>query len=125
MVDRVQAIKWESVSGGGTDEDTVPTEIDFNEDGLDMRSAFLQNDTSADKDVTISRDASDNLTFTDKVIGSVKTLTELAAASAVGHPWQVTSGNTLTIDAGRQFDHIGRFKIDGRVALNGRFALGL
>ena len=81
MVDRVQAVKWESPSQGGTQEDTVPTELNVNEDGLDARSFFLQNDSSADSDVEISRDASDNMTFKDGVVSGTKTLTELLTGS--------------------------------------------
>jgi len=79
MADRVQSIKWESPSGGGTQTDTVPTEINPNEDGLDARSLFLQNDSSADSTVEVSRDASDNMTFKDGVVTGTKTLTELLA----------------------------------------------
>lgn len=82
MVDRVQAHKWESSDQGGTDDDPLPSEIDPNEDGLDQRAAFLQNDTSADSDVYVSRDASDNMTFTDKVLGT-KTLSDLFGDSDV------------------------------------------
>jgi hypothetical protein len=82
MVDRVQAIKWEDASHGGTEDDYTPTEIDPNEDGLEMRAVFLQNDTSRDKNVYVSRDADDNLIFIDKVVGGVKTLTELLAGGS-------------------------------------------
>ena len=81
MTDRVQSIKWESPSGGGTQTDTVPTEINPNEDGLDARSLFLQNDSSADSNVEVSRDASNNMTFKDGVVAGTKTLTELLAGS--------------------------------------------
>jgi hypothetical protein len=83
MADRVQSIKWESPSGGGTQTDTVPTEINPNEDGLDARSLFLQNDSSADSNVEVSRDASNNMTFKDGVIAGTKTLTELLAGAGI------------------------------------------
>lgn len=86
MVDRVQVIKWESISEGGSQDDSVPTEINSNEDGLDMRSAFLQNDTSSDKAVNVSRDASDNMTFEDPVVGEVKTLADLLAGGSAFNP---------------------------------------
>jgi len=81
MVDRVQAHKWESSDQGGTDDDPLPSEIDPNADGLDARSSFYQSDTSADSDVYVSRDNSDNLTFKDKVVSGEKTLSELLAGA--------------------------------------------
>ena len=83
MADRVQAVKWESPSQGGTQEDMVPTELDVNEDGLDARALFLQNDSSSDSTVSISRDASNNLTFEDPVVGATKTLTQLLAGGGI------------------------------------------
>jgi len=77
MADRTQAIKWESPSKGGTETDTVPTEINPNQDGLDARSSFFQNDTSEDGTVEVSRDSSDNMTFKDGVVSGTKTLTDL------------------------------------------------
>lgn len=58
------------------------TQFDRNSDAADMRGAYLQNDTSNDTVVVITRDASDNLTFADPVLGLTKTLTQLAAASS-------------------------------------------
>lgn len=58
------------------------TEFDSNADAADVRGVFLQNDTSDDATVLVSRDASDNLTFTDPVLGATKTLSQLAAASS-------------------------------------------
>jgi len=81
MADRVQAVKWERPSTGGTETDTVPTEIDTNEDSLDARGLYIQNDTSADDTVLVSRDSSNNMTFKDGVVSGVKTLTELVAGS--------------------------------------------
>ncbi len=127
MVDRVQAHKWESSDQGGTDDDPLPSEIDPNTDGLDARASFYQNDSSSDSDVFISRDASDNLTFVDKVVGSTKTLTDLLAGGGgvEGHIFEIPNGSTLTINAGRQFDHLGRFGVGGRKVIDGRFVLGI
>lgn len=125
MVDRVQAVKWESPGQGGTQEDMVPTEIDVNEDGLDARGLFIQDDSSSDKKVFISRDASGNMTFQDDVVPGIKTLADLLAAAIAGHPFKVDSGETLTITEDRQFDHLGRFPVDGRLVINGRFVLGI
>lgn len=79
MVDRTQAIKWESPAHGGTEEDLTPAEIDVHEDFLDCRGVSIQNDTSDDEAVLISRDAEGNMTFIDPVYGLTATLTELAA----------------------------------------------
>jgi len=81
-VDRVSAIKWESPSRGGTEDDLTPTEIDFNEDHLDCRGVTVQNDTSSDDTVGMSRDVDDNLNFRDTVYGATITLSELATAGA-------------------------------------------
>jgi hypothetical protein len=77
MVDRVQVVKWESPSQGGTQEDTVPTEIDPNEDGLDARGLFIQDDESADNDVGLGRDELGNLILFDKLAGTALTLSEI------------------------------------------------
>jgi len=86
MVDRVQAQKWESSDQGGQDDEPLPCEIDVNEDGLDARAYFLQNDTSSDSDVLVSRDASDNMIFQDKVVSGVKTLADLVAGGTAFDP---------------------------------------
>lgn len=57
-------------------------ESDINADAVDVRGVYLQNDTSNDALVLVSRDASNNLTFTDPVLGATKTLSQLAAASS-------------------------------------------
>ena len=53
-----------------------------NADAVDVRGAYIQNDSSNDASVLITRDASNNLTFTDPVVGVTKTLTQLSAASS-------------------------------------------
>jgi hypothetical protein len=81
MVDRVQAIKWETPAHGGTQEDLVPTEIDVHEDYLDCRGVAIQGATSNDSNVLVSRDGAGNMTFQD-VVTSAKTLADLAAGGA-------------------------------------------
>jgi hypothetical protein len=78
--DRVQSIKWESPAHGGTEEDLTPSEIDVHEDFLDCRGVAIQDDTSDDEVVRISRDAAGNMNFIDPITG-LKTLEELAASS--------------------------------------------
>ena len=82
MVDRVQVQKWESVGGGGTDDEPLPGQINPNEDGLDCRSVFIQNDSSKDSTVEISRDGSDNMTFKDPVTGTTYTLSQLTTGGS-------------------------------------------
>lgn len=43
----------------------------------------------------------------------------------IGQIFSIANGESLTIPAGRQFDHLGRFIINGRKIINGRFTLGI
>ena len=83
MADRVRVQKREYGSKGGDPLDDVPfiDEIEPNEDGIDCRSVFLQNDTSEDSNVEVSRDSSDNMTFKDGPNSSAVTLTNLLSGS--------------------------------------------
>ncbi len=74
--------------------------------------------------VAIGRDGSGNLVFQDDIVSGTRTLTQLLEGGDIGHPFEIANGDTLTIDAGRQLDHIGRVKIDGRAEVDGRFTLG-
>lgn len=64
-------------SAEGFEEDFDP-----NSDAIDTRGLYIQNDGSADTSVLITRDASNNLTFTDPVIGITKTLSQLSAGGS-------------------------------------------
>lgn len=55
-------------------------ESDRNNDAIDVAGVYIQSATSNDASVLITRDASDNLTFTDPVLALTKTLSQLAAA---------------------------------------------
>jgi len=79
-------MKLESPATGGTQDDAFPTEADPNEDYPDVRGVTIQNDSSNDEDVVISRDASDNLTFQDKVVSGTKTLADLVAGGTAFDP---------------------------------------
>lgn len=83
MADRVRVTKYEYASKGGdaSDETDYLDEIDPNDDGVDARALYLQNDSSEDSNVEISRDTSSNMTFKDGVVSGTKTLTELLAGS--------------------------------------------
>lgn len=78
-VDRVKPLKIESPDSGGTETDDFPTSVDKNEDFLDCRGITIQDDSSDDDAVRVSRDGND-MTFLDKN-NTVKTLTELVAGS--------------------------------------------
>lgn len=78
MSDRVRPLKMET-SLRGTELDEFPTALDPSEDHVEARGMFLQNDTSDDEVVGVSRDASNNMTF-DDTANSV-TLTDLVAGT--------------------------------------------
>lgn len=82
MADRVGVIKWESPAGGGTETDLVPTEIDQNEDHIGARGLFIQDDSSADEVVHLTRDASDRMTFKDGDNPTPVTLLDLVTGGA-------------------------------------------
>ncbi len=80
-MDRIRPLKMESPATGGTQDDEVPYEVEPNQDYADLRGITLQNDSSNDEDVVLSRDASDNMTFMDKVVSGTKTLSDLLAGA--------------------------------------------
>lgn len=65
------------------DNPTEGYEQDFdpNTDAANVRGVYIQKDTGNDTAVVVTRDASDNMTFTDAVTGT-KTLAQLATASS-------------------------------------------
>lgn len=83
MVDRVIPVKREQSDLGGDGADDVPFDapLNQNEDGLSARAYFIQNDSSNDSSVIVSRDASNNMTFTDPSVGT-KTLSQILNPSA-------------------------------------------
>jgi len=56
--------------------------FDHNSDAVDARGVYVQNDTSDNTSVLISRDASNNMTFADGVVSGTKTLTDLLNAGS-------------------------------------------
>ncbi len=102
MVDRIKPLKLESPDSGGTETDDFPTSVDKNEDFLDCRGVTIQDDSSDDDDVRMSRDG-DNLTFVDKS-NTVKTLTDLTtggslpSASQVGQILFSVNGTSFTVE---------------------------
>jgi hypothetical protein len=81
-MDRVRALKIEHPSSGGTEIDEEPNSLDINEDYLDARGVTLQDDSSDDEDVVLSRDSAGNMTFADQNT-TTKTLAELASGSGM------------------------------------------
>lgn len=77
-VERVQPVVRESTALGGdsNDETDTPHPVNPNEDGIETRRVYLQNDTSRDSAVYVDRDASDNGVLVD-VTGS-RTFSSLA-----------------------------------------------
>jgi hypothetical protein len=81
MVDRVRPLKLENPNSGGTQTDLYPTAANPNQDHLDVRGVVIQNDSSNDEVVRITRDASDRATFEDSENTTPLTLTDLAAGT--------------------------------------------
>lgn len=97
-MDRVQAIKWESPAHGGTQTDQTPTELDVHEDHLECRGVVIQDDTSDDEDVGVTRDASGNLMFRDKVVSGEKSLADVMSGGTAFDPGKLlitTEGGLL------------------------------
>jgi hypothetical protein len=80
--ERVRPLKIESIDRGGGEEDEFPTSLDPQEDVVDAHGLAIQNSTSDDEDVMITRDASNNMVFQDGVVSGSKTLTQLLAGGA-------------------------------------------
>ena len=79
-IDRVRALKMET-DARGTQIDEFPTALNPKEDFVEARGFAIQNDTSDDENVLVSRDSSNNMTFQDGVVSGSKTLTELVSGS--------------------------------------------
>ena len=78
-MDRVRPLKFEDPATGGTQEDEFPTSLDPNEDAVDAHGLVLQDDSSDDEQVTVTRDGSGNMVLTDVQNPAGKTLTSLAS----------------------------------------------
>jgi hypothetical protein len=88
MANRIPPLKNDPVEGFEED-------FDPNADAIDVRGVHVQNDTSNDATTLLSRDASNNMTFTDSVAGSY-TLAQLAAGGSGLTPTQHENLDTLT-----------------------------
>jgi hypothetical protein len=74
--DRVVPVKIESTDLGGDQNDAFYVPADTNSDHLEARGYVIQNDTSRDDQVGISRDSGDNLLLWDPNAG-IQTLSDL------------------------------------------------
>lgn len=86
----------------GTETDEFPTALDPNEDHVETRGVFLQNNLSTDEVVHVTRDSSDRLTFADTENTTPVTLTQtlsgaLPAATEVGQFLYSYDGSTFEI----------------------------
>lgn len=64
-MDRVRPRKLESPVTGGTQLDSFDTDLNPNEDYVDVRGVAIQSDTSNDEAVLLDRDSSGNMMFQD------------------------------------------------------------
>ena len=71
---RIQIQYWDEANG-------APAVIDPNAHEPDVRGLYIQDDTSDDENVLVSRDSSGNMTFKDVVQSTAKTLTDLVAGT--------------------------------------------
>lgn len=86
----------------GTELDEFPTALNPNEDHVDARGVFVQNDTSGDEVVHLTRDASNRLVFTDADNVTPVTLSQavsgaLPPATEVGQFLYSYDGSTFEI----------------------------
>jgi hypothetical protein len=121
VADRVQVLKWESTSKGGSSDEEFHDEIDTNEDGLDARAYHIQNDSSADSTVVISRDSSNNMTFADGVVSGTKTLQDLLESGEDDDQVEdnVADGEVFTVKEDHQHIIYDEFKVIGEYVVRG------
>lgn len=118
--DRVRSLKIEKPSTGGTQTDIYPSTVNTNEDALDVRGLVIQNDTSDDENVIISRDASDNMTFKDGVVSGEQTLSDLLEGGDDDQVKDnVPDGETFTVKDEHQHIIYNEFRVAGEYIVNG------
>ena len=98
--DRVQLLKNEAPSDGGTEEHFAPAQLNPNEDGIDIRGLFLQWLTGSDEAVYISRDVDGNIIFRDKKDETEYTLDQLFGS-------KITSADTTPRYLGAAIETVG------------------
>lgn len=81
-MDKVYPAKMETPDGG-TELDMDFVEVDQNQDGLSCRGYILQDDSSDDENVVLTRDNSGNLTLKDIANPTEVTLSNLLAGGGI------------------------------------------
>lgn len=109
MVDKIRPLKLEDPTTGGSQLDEFPTGANPNEDHVTTRGVVIQDDSSDDETVIVSRDASDNLTFKDAANVLGVTLSDLVggglneaahrALDTLLHNLDISHNIELTFDA--------------------------
>ena len=100
MVDRARPLKLEE-SGTGTEDDVEPTEIDPGEDFVEARGFAIQDDSSSDEGVLVSREAATTRgTVKDAEVGTVDFQRLVTGARGLKDPVRAatTSAGTLATD---------------------------
>jgi hypothetical protein len=92
---------------------------DPNAIGLNAGGLFLQNAISADENVSVDRDASNNLTFKDGVVAGVVTLYELASLDWKLPREYIGETETVIVDENKQYITYNKITNDGRVICDG------
>lgn len=110
MADRVRPLKMESPASGGTELDQFPTGTDPNEDHVEARGVFLQNDTSEDEQVHLTRDSADRLNLKDGENPSGVTLGALVSPTGVfGTQYQADDYTPLQETSDDEWTHYHRW----------------
>jgi hypothetical protein len=100
MVDKIRPLKLESPSDGGDELDEFQTPLDPHEDYLDARGIVIQNDTSTDEQVIVSRNANNDLTFKDAYNTPTTLTTLLAGGFDINRILLTISGTIIYVDNG-------------------------
>ena len=99
-MDRVKPLKIEGTGSGGSTNDDFPTSLNKNQDHVDARGLVIQNDSSDDELVGVSRDSSDNMTFHDDVVSGTKSLADLLAGGMSEEAHRTLDQLTHDLDEG-------------------------
>jgi hypothetical protein len=112
--DRVNPIKWERPSEGGTENDEVPSELDHHEDYINTRGIAFQDAESNDEAVIAERDTEGNMLLLDGVVHGSRKLAHMEYVKNV-----VPEGVVFLVH--EDFEHLiyGKFTIDGQYKIDG------
>jgi len=126
-MDKVRPLKIEKISGGGSQDNIYPHDLNPNEDAVEARGIVLQSDSSSDDAVVVSRDASNNMTFKDGAVPAGKTLAELASGGGGDDDDQVKdnvpTGETFTVKDEHQHILFEEFTVSGEYVVNGEVVI--